>query len=274
MKDIKLLAFDFDGTLFDSMKQISEENLAFLRYAKSRGVELVPATGRLYNNLPDSIKVLCRYFILSNGASVYDSAEDRYLYEAPMSLELALEIYRYGDTLPCIYDAYLDNWGWMTRSMYENMDEYFPDKNYIHTMLSKRTPVDDLKTFIREKGLPVQKIQFYFTDLDLRSEQITAVSQRFPGKLYVSTSLESNIEINSSDAVKGKALAALCAKLNISLEQVAAIGDGTNDLSMIEQAGTGICMCNGAEACKEAADLISEYDNNHSGFARVLADFI
>lgn len=274
MKDIKLLAFDFDGTLFDSMKQISEENLAFLRYAKSRGVELVPATGRLYNNLPDSIKELCRYFILSNGASVYDSAEDRYLYEAPMSLELALEIYRYGDTLPCIYDAYLDNWGWMTRSMYENMDEYFPDKNYIHTMLSKRTPVDDLKAFIREKGLPVQKIQFYFTDLDLRSEQITAVSQRFPGKLYVSTSLESNIEINSSDAVKGKALAALCAKLNISLEQVAAIGDGTNDLSMIEQAGTGICMCNGAEACKEAADLISEYDNNHSGFARVLTDFI
>lgn len=274
MNDIKLLAFDFDGTLFDSMKQISEDNLAFLRHAKSRGVELVPATGRLYNNLPDSVKELCRYFILSNGASVYDSAEDRYLYEAPIPLELALEIYRYGDTLPCIYDAYMDNWGWMSRSMYENMDAYFPDKNYIHTMLSKRTPVDDLKTFISGKGLPVQKIQFYFTDLDLRARQIAAVDQHFPGKLYVSTSLESNIEINSADAVKGKALAALCTKLGISMKQVAAIGDGTNDLSMIEQAGIGICMCNGADACKEAADLITEYDNNHSGFARVLTALI
>ena len=270
MSDMKLLAFDFDGTLFDSMKTVTDENMEFLQEAVRNGIELVPATGRLYNNLPDSIKSMCRYFILSNGAAVYDSYEDSFLYKAEIEMDLALDIYRYGDTLPCIYDAYIDNGGWMSRDMYDCMDDFIPDKNYIKTMLAKRTPVPDLKDFIVEKGVSVQKIQYYFKDLSVRREQLSKLNDKFPGKLYVSTSLESNIEINSVDAVKGKALTRLCEKIGTDIRDAVAIGDGTNDLSMIQCAGIGICMKNGAEECLSAADIISEYDNNHSGFARVL----
>ena len=42
------------------------------------------------------------------------------------------------------------------------------------------------------------------------------------------------------------------------------------DISMLEAAGTGICMINGTEDTKKAADYITEADNNHNGFLEVL----
>lgn len=270
MNNIKLIAFDLDNTLLNTDKEISDENLNALKYAKSLGIEVVPSTGRLYDNIPEPLLELCRYYILSNGATIYDSKEGKYMCDAVIPTDLALEIYRYADTLPCIYDAYLNNHGYMTKTMYDNLYDYMPNKKYALTMLAKRTPVEDLKQYIIDGQYSVQKIQYYFIDLDERLRQLKQINEKFPGKLYVSTSLETNIEINIADAVKGKALQRLCKMLDIPVECSAAFGDGTNDLSMIIDAGIGVSMSNAAKECLEVADIITEYDCNHSGFGREL----
>lgn len=269
MRNIKLVAFDLDNTLLDADKKISEENLNALRTARNLGVETVPATGRLLDNMPQQLLDTCRYFILSNGATIYDSKEQRYLYDCCIPNKLALEIYEYADTLPCIYDAYINNHGYMTRSMHEIFMDYLPDKNYGRTMIARRSPVDDLKQFIRDGNYEPQKIQYFFMDLDERNRQIKLLSEKFPC-LYVSTSLASNIEINIADAVKGNALRKMCSILNIPVSSSVAFGDGTNDLSMIRDAGIGVSMSNGAKECLEIADLITEFDCNNSGLGREL----
>ena len=274
MSRIKLVAFDLDNTLLDKDKKISSENLEALKYAKSKGIYIVPTTGRLFDNIPQELKDLCRYFILVNGAFIYDYQTDTNSDFALIPKDLALEILSYGDTLPCIYDSYIEYHGYMSASQYEMLFDYMPDHNYAVTMKAKRSPVPDLKGYILEGSRDVQKIQYYFQDLEERERQIAALGEKFPGLLYISTSLQSNIEINIADAIKGNAIRRLCAKLGLSTDEVAGFGDGTNDLSLIKEAGTGVCMSNGAAECLACADIITEYDCNHSGFARELLKLI
>ena len=74
--DLRLIAFDLDGTLLRSDKSISPRTMHALHAAQERGVLLVPATGRLYRSLPEALldEQLSRYFILVNGAQVYDAS--------------------------------------------------------------------------------------------------------------------------------------------------------------------------------------------------------
>jgi Cof subfamily protein (haloacid dehalogenase superfamily) len=72
---------------------------------------------------------------------------------------------------------------------------------------------------------------------------------------------------------KGKALEALAAHYQISLNEVMAVGDGTNDISLLATAGIAVAMQNAPEALKAEADFISA-DVEHQGVAQAIRRFI
>ena len=272
-RSYSLIAFDLDGTLLRDDKSIPEENLAAMEKAAARGITLVPATGRIFRGLPPQLKELpfLRYYILSNGAAVYDRQERRTLLRADVPLALALSCYEYLDTLPVIYDCYQNECGWMTRSMLEAAAPYFVKEPEVLKMLyGLRKPVDDLKETLRERGEDLQKLQMFFKPEDeaLRQETIRELPRRFPG-LQATTSVKNNIEVNSSNAGKGKALVSLCAALGIEPAAAAAFGDGSSDIELLRMAGLGVAMGNAAAAVKDAADLVTE-SNEDCGFARMI----
>lgn len=83
------------------------------------------------------------------------------------------------------------------------------------------------------------------------------------------------LEIIASGANKAKALADLTKTLGLDLPQVAAIGDGENDVEMLKEAGLGIAMGNACERAKLAADwLVGTNDEAGVGQAvrRLIAD--
>ena len=257
----RLIAFDLDGTFLDDEKQIPEENLRAIERAAERGVEIVPATGRIYRGIPEALKALpfIRYYILSNGAAVYDAREDRLLYRGDIPLELALRCYAYLDTLPVIYDCYQNEMGYMSRAMYERAEEYLAGEPGILKLVHQlRIPVEDLKETLRRRGEPLQKLQMYFLpgDLDERERQLRQIPALFP-ELKATSSVSCNIEVNSIEAGKGKALAALCRGLGFSAGEAVAFGDGTNDLEMLRCAGLGVAMENASDEVKAGADLVT-----------------
>ena len=269
----KLIAFDLDGTLLDDEKRIPPENLRALEAAAARGWVPVPATGRIVRGIPEPVKRLpgVRYFIVSNGAGVYDAAEDRLLYRGDVPVELALRCYEYMDTLPVIYDCYQNESGWMTRWMYENCEPYFPTEPHMLEIVKRlRVPVDDLKETLRQRGEPLQKLQMFFKPEDLpeRERQLRRIPELFP-ELVATTSVSNNIEINSVNAGKDKALLALAEHLGIRREDTVAFGDGTNDLAMLRAAGLGVAMANADPKVKAAADEITG-SNNDAGVAQVV----
>ena len=66
----------------------------------------------------------------------------------------------------------------------------------------------------------------------------------------------------------------LCNFLNIPIENTIAVGDERNDISMIKAAHIGIAVQNAVDAAKEAADDITENDNNHDAIAEVIGKYI
>ena len=264
---VRLIAFDLDGTLLDGRKNIPEENLRALRAAAAAGALLVPATGWIYTGVPELLRQLpvARYFITINGACAYDAVEDKNLYASELSVDCCLRLIAYMDRLPAIYDCYQDNWGYISRDMFEKAGDYIPDPGIMKMMRELRTPVDSLADTLRQKGRPVQKMQMHFQDMDERKRQLKLVAERFP-ETAVSSSLPWNIEINSAGATKGQALKALCSALDIDLGDVLAFGDGSNDLDMLRTAGIGVAMGNAVEEVKAAADWVAP-NNEEAGVA-------
>ena len=270
----KLAAFDLDGTLLDDAKRLPEQNLRALERAAEKGIELVPATGRILGGIPDFLRDLpsIRYCICINGASVIDARENRVLYAADIPAGRAVELAELMDGIPAIYDCYQDGWGWMSRAMYEKIDEYVYGAAAAKMTRDTRTPVDDLKALLRERGRPVQKMQMHFKDPAARLHWLEVLPGMLPD-IAVTSSIRSNIELNAADANKGQALRALCAALGISPEETVAFGDGTNDISMLRAAGVGVAMANAAPEVIVAADTVTG-DNNSAGVAQTLLKLI
>ena len=264
--NVKLIAFDLDGTLLDDDKHLPPENLAALQAAHAQGIFLVPATGRILKALPEELLApgLFRYFIFANGALVYDLQEQQALYRARIEPELAVRLCTYMDTLPVLYDCYRGDCGYMTQWMYDRAPEFFETEPHILKLVkSLRRPVPDLKQKIQEDGLPLEKLQMFFRPehMDERARQLELVPQLFP-ELIASSSLRNNIEINSARAGKGNALRALCEKLDLDTSESVAFGDGLNDADMLRAAGRGCAMQNAVPAVKEAADVTVETNND------------
>lgn len=66
---------------------------------------------------------------------------------------------------------------------------------------------------------------------------------------------------------------ALAERLGLALDEVMAVGDSGNDLTMLEAAGLGVAMGNATEEIKQAADVITA-DNNHDGVAEAIEKYV
>lgn len=272
----KLLAFDMDGTLLDDTKQIPRRCLDALFAAADRGCLIVPATGRMYSGLPQPLHdERVRYNILINGALVFDAKENHIIHEGNLSYKTAAQCCRWLDSLPVLYDCYMENEGFMQQDMHERAEPYFENaRNMYRYVMNTRTRVDCLADYIESRQAAVQKMQIYFKPCqhELRSGLMEKLPTVFPD-FCATSSLPNNIEINSCKAGKDKGLIALCRELGIELESTIVFGDGSNDLEIIRTAGLGVAMENGEEHVKAAAKAIAK-SNNDCGLALFVEELI
>ncbi|MBQ7895484.1 MAG: Cof-type HAD-IIB family hydrolase [Oscillospiraceae bacterium] len=278
MIDLKyrLIAFDMDGTVLDNKKQMPEACAEALFAAADRGCYIVPATGRMYSGLPKQLNdSRVRYCILINGALVFDAKEEKILYEANINAEKGAGFCRWLDSLPVLYDCYIDNEGFMQADMYDRAEPYFESsRNMYRYVMNTRTKVDCLADFMEKGQRPVQKMQIYFCPHQeaLRQELMVKIPELYP-EFTATSSLPNNIEINSCKAGKDTGLKALCHALSLSMEETIAFGDGSNDLEIIKAAGLGVAMSNAEEHVKAAADAIAK-SNNEAGLALFIDELI
>ena len=253
-----IIALDLDGTLLNSEKELSSGNLAALERAAAAEFEIVPTTGRFYGGMPKVIRDLpfINYAITINGAEVADLHSGEVIYKAEIPVQQAIEIMRLLDEHPVIYDCYQANDAFMSAALKELVDETVSSPHYVKMIHELRKPVPELKAFLAERGLDVQKVQFFTKYPELRLQMMRELPIRFEN-LSVSSSVSDNVEINQIHANKGEALLALAAHLGLKRKQTIAFGDGLNDLPMLEQAGIGVAMANACEEARKLADWIA-----------------
>ncbi len=272
MGRIKLIAFDLDGTLFNDKKEITPETFATLEQAAKMGIEIVPATGRFWNAIPDSIKAMkfVNYVISLNGAAIFDVRAGKVIAEFSIPVYRAETICRVFDDLGVIYDFVAGGKGYMRRDNYDRLGAVMIGEWQVKIVRDMRSPVDDVYETLRNCG-GVQKMQIYTLDAGLRENLLKSLPIVFPHLLFTS-SVPNNIEINDPKANKGDGLKCLADYAGIPMENVLAFGDGLNDKTMIEYAGVGAVMSNGVPELRAIADYIAP-DNNNNGVAEGIKRF-
>ena len=263
-----IIALDLDGTLLNSKKELSVGNREALERAAEAGWEIVPTTGRFYGGMPDFIRELpfVHYAITINGAYVEG------IYSAEMPYKQAIDIMKYLDELPVIYDCYMNNDAFMTEALKARVDEIVENPRIRKMFYDLRKPVPELKEFLENRGQDVQKIQFFTKDANLRLELLEELPRVFEN-IAVSSSSPQNIEINQKDATKGLALTALAEYLGVDKAHTIAMGDGLNDITMLKSAGIGVAMANGCKEALEAADWMTGHCDE-DGVAKAIERFV
>ena len=278
--DVKIIALDLDGTLLDSAKRLSPKNRAALEEAASMGVHIVPTTGRFFGMMPQAVRDLpfVRYAITINGAQVYDRETDTAIVREEIPLAMALDLMRLLDGYDVIYDCYRSNWGWMTQSLQAKAEDYATDSHYVKMVREFRNPVADLKAHLEATAHEgnVQKVMLFARNTpgsdSVTKEIAAAVAERFP-EIKATSSTWNNLELNIATAHKGNSLKRFAEHLGHTLENCMALGDGTNDLSMIEAAGLGVAMSNAHPLVLEAADAVT-LSNDEDGVAEAIRRFV
>ena len=268
-----IIALDLDGTLLNSQKRLSTRNLYALENAAEEGWEIVPATGRFYNGMPDFIRELpfINYAITINGAQVIDLKRRLIVYEAELPWKKAIKLMEWLDDFPVIYDCYMGGKGYMSEAHKAKIDTLVADPHSRQMLHDLRESVPDLKEFIKEQQQDVQKVQFFIKDDIQRIKMLEGMPKIFSG-VAVSSALDQNVEINEEFANKGDALYALAKYLGVERKDTIAIGDGYNDIPMINAAGMGIAMTNGAQRVKDEAKWVT-LSNDMDGVAHAIEEF-
>lgn len=267
--NICLVAVDMDGTLLHDDKSISEYTLNVLRKIVEKGVVLVPASGRPLEGMKaavlNNVKGI-KYAICSNGAMLMDVQEEKSICEAGISVEKAIEALKYIEQFPTAVYAHTDKGtfreiGWEKTGLSEK---------YPYIKFSEGN-VEDLGTFLKTSGVKVMKMGA-FALKDGLAEELLAKGSPIPGIVFLRTG-DGIIELNSTNASKGNALCTLCEKLGINMENVLAIGDNENDISMLQAAGISAAMGNAEDDVKQAAKFVAGH-NEEDGAARFLAEWV
>ena len=61
--------------------------------------------------------------------------------------------------------------------------------------------------------------------------------------------------------------------MNLKPEEIAAFGDGDNDIDLLKEAGIGIAMENASPKCKDAATFITKH-HDKDGVAYGITEFL
>ena len=278
MGQVKLIALDMDGTLFNSQSEISEENINTLKRATKAGVAIAVATGRAYAELPIEMlyEVGIRYAITGNGSAVYRLPDKECVFSDCLDNEVVCKIIRELKQLDIYYDIYVDGLVYCPKSVCHNIRKMDMPESLHEHIERTRIVVDDLEDYIRSCGKLVEKTTLNFAYLEngtcLGKAESAAILDRYPQVEYLSGGFH-NWEFTRAGVNKGTGLRFLAEKIGVPMEFTMACGDSENDLSMLMAAHIAVAMENAKPAVKEVSNYMT-LSNDESGVAHAIRHFV
>lgn len=259
--DVRLIAFDLDGTLFNRDVVVSERTAATLSQVADRGVHLVVASGRSYPSIQARVGHLrfVRWAVCSNGALLHDMFARRRVRYDPIT------DHQFGDLRAAIDDVLPDTvWAWEAEHAHYWTESFV--ESGIHDIQPRNRIPDDTPP-------PAMSVKVYVGHSDLESyELLDLVAPAIPHGLCVSTSGSAFLEVTAPGVHKAKGLGDLCADLGVAQEHTMAFGDNVNDLEMMQWVGRGYAMANAHPRLLEVTTLRTEADHHDDGVARTLEE--
>ena len=284
---IKVIASDMDGTLLGDDHKPAPETLAAVQRACDSGIRFMIATGRNFPGAMAELKdcgLVCDY-IVSSGAEVRNLRQ-QVVAVHPISMELCRTIYEEIKDYPISVTFCTDGNDYkigtpeeIEESLMLQMHLFFSDlpreelvqtETYQRIIRSTKT-VSDMDELEAAK-VPIYKLFLYSEDKGMLGELKQRLEQN--KEIAVASSFPTNLEITDVKAQKGPVLKEYIESLGYTMDEVMALGDSLNDLSMIEMDfGVTVAMANAEPEVKDAAKYITK-SNTEFGVAYAIDELL
>lgn len=249
--DYKIAFFDVDGTtVITSEGFVRQPAAEALRRLEGSGVRLAIATGRppVHVKAVEQAMGNVAYRICCNGSIVLDH-EDRLVYSAPIRPESFEALRRYA------------------REKKAGLAFHFLDQTYIYDNYEQIMWHYDTRV---KEGSEVYRVlpsqDRHLTDSqspDAYNALVTVEDDedllRFVeslGDMRTDCPWPHVFDVFRKGQSKAKGIEAILHKEGLTWKDVVVFGDSNNDVEMLEKAGLGVCMGNGCDTAKKAANYV------------------
>lgn len=267
---IRMIAIDIDGTLVNSERKITTKVKETLLAARQKGVKIVLCTGRPFPGVEPELAELGLltdedYVITYNGSLVQNVGTKHTIFAAGLSnadyldinyMAQKLAVHLHVSSTDAIYTANRDI---SPYTVYESFLVHMPIK-YRSTDEMLSEPVEIIKMMMIDEP-------------EILDAAIAKLPAAFRERYTVVKSAPFYLEILHRGASKGVALSQLASHLGLKADEVMAIGDNENDLTMIDYAGIGVAMANAIDEVKAAADVTTA-SNDEDGVALIVEQYV
>ncbi|CAD7695014.1 unnamed protein product [Ostreobium quekettii] len=265
IKSVELIASDVDGTLLNSQQELAPQVVEAIEKAADAGVPIVLATGKARG--PWVPKVLPRLpvpmpGVFLQGLLVCD-ADGTVLHEQALEEDLALQCIEFSKRHGLTITAYCGS-----RILCPATNEH------TDRLLFYEEPTPEGVGSLEDWVGKIKIHKMIMLEKQERIVQIRPLAEaELGGRLALTTALPGMLEVLPFGTSKGAGLAWLLAHLGVDAGRVMAVGDGENDVEMLQLAGLGIAMGNAGERTKRVADHIVSTNDEH-GVAEAIHRFV
>ena len=226
MKKYKAVFSDIDGTLLNSKHQIPENTRKKIKQINQNGIPYVLVSARMPKGMT-AIRAELEAkspMICYSGALVVDE-EDHPIYTN-------------------------DEW------LVKDKKEYWAaQESDITGVIPQEVSFEDEEVYKE-----VHKVLCMGDKEDIAALEQQLVKE-FP-QIRIYRSKDTYLEIMSMKASKSDAIHMLKDHFHVKQEEIMAFGDNFNDIDMIRYAGLGVAMGNAADEVKQAADIVTDINDN------------
>jgi len=263
---IRLLATDLDGTLVDEQGHIAEEDVQALRRARELGVTVVVATGRMphvIDHFLDRLEVTADEPVVGGQGAVVALRNGKILHALTLPHQVAVEgaaiAHQMGAT-PAYYTP--DDIVMEQVAFSPEEDAYWLGDNL-------RYDPHALENLNRD----IVKVMAVQPDASRTPALLEAFRRGLGDQAEVVNSHRWFVEAVHPRASKGSAIAWIAEQMGIRPDEVLAIGDAGNDISMLRWAGHSAAPADAMPEALAAAKWIAPPQKEHA-VAAALAHFL
>lgn len=256
---IQVLVSDLDYTVVTATQKEAPQDVvdAMIRLQEA-GITLVLATGRTHFGATAlveqfKLKEYGGYLVSCTGAEVYDCKNETILYRSEITDDLIHELFEYTRIRNLNFKV--------EQSKHMICTDYDPGIEYdfhvvgVDAILTKDRFFDYIKEPVYMMAITQRK--------ELLDQYTEEINQRFSGKLFPQRSGDYFIDFVNHSVSKETGVQVLLDILGMSWQNVAAIGDGENDLPLLRKAGISATLENGKDIVKQTANkIVSSVDDN------------
>ena len=262
----KMLVLDMDDTLLTDDHHISDRNKEALIKAQESGVYVVLASGRptpAMTGFAQHIELpkFNSYILSYNGAVITRMNDSTTIFEQSLTKDEIHKLYDFSVAHKVHIITYING-----KIISETSSPYIDIEKNITGMPFEM--VADFKAAVN--GSAVKCI--LLAEPSYLKEVEAILKKEMPDK-SVATSKPYFLEVTHQGIDKAESLKQLAAMLNIKQEEIIAVGNAGNDLSMVEYAGLGVWVDNVTPELRDKADVIVA-SNNNDGVAEVVERYI